>query len=325
MRDYRFDVARVVCMTYIVAFMHLYAYVYPEGRDTYYIPACVAFVDACLGLFTFISGYLLGKKYSFGDEDSCSLWIFYKKRVLRIIPLYFLSLLALWLIGFNEGKATLSGMLCISPFVWVRPRTLWYIPIILCCYLITPLVSRKGIAWRIYSSLGILLLLIGLKFSFPSIDHRLLFNMFFYLIGIVTASCFDWTFKVRYGTLIKMTIVLLFLILLVGGLFTSLYAYSLYKLIVKCLGVFAILFVSEVISDGVFGKKKLLGKLFLYVSYASMACYMFHRFFYWAGELVWNPSDTTVKWIYMAGLVFPVMIVLSFLIQKNYDSMIKRP
>ena len=25
MRDYWFDVARVVCMTYIVAFMHLYA------------------------------------------------------------------------------------------------------------------------------------------------------------------------------------------------------------------------------------------------------------------------------------------------------------
>ena len=34
MRDYRFDVARVVCMTYIVAFMHLYGYVYPQGRVT---------------------------------------------------------------------------------------------------------------------------------------------------------------------------------------------------------------------------------------------------------------------------------------------------
>ena len=324
MRDYRFDVARVVCMTYIVAFMHLYAYVYPEGRDTYYIYACVAFVDACLGLFTFISGYLLGKKYLFGEQGSCSLWLFYKKRILRIIPLYFLSLLALWLIGFNEGRPTISGMLCISPFVWARPRTLWYIPVILCCYLITPLVSRKGLAWRIYSSLCVLLLLIGSTFIFPSIDHRLLFNVFFYLVGIVTASCFDWTFKFSYGNIIKKAIILSFLILLIGGLFTPLYAHSLYKEMVKCVGVFAILFLSESICSFVFGKIKKIGQLFIYVSYASMACYMFHRFFYWVAESVWNQSDTTIKWIYMAGLVYPVMLVISYAIQKTYDYLTRR-
>lgn len=70
MRDYRFDVARVVCMTYIVAFMHLYAYIYPEGKETFYIPACKTFTDSCLGLFTFISGYLLGKKYQFGYDGN---------------------------------------------------------------------------------------------------------------------------------------------------------------------------------------------------------------------------------------------------------------
>lgn len=324
MRDYRFDVARVACMTYIVAFMHLYAYVYPEGRDSYYIPACVAFVDACLGLFTFISGYLLGKKYLFGEQGSCSVWLFYKKRILRIMPLYFLSLLALWLIDFNEGRSTISGMLCISPFVWARPRTLWYIPVILCCNLITPLVSRKGLAWRIYSSLCVLLLLIGSTFIFTSIDHRLLFNMFFYLVGIVTASYFDWTFNFRYGGIIKNAIILSFLILLLGGLFTPLYAHSLYKEMVKCVGVFALLFFSESICSYIFSKKIKFGQLFIYVSYASMACYMFHRFFYWVAERVWNPSDTTIKWIYMAGLVFPVMIVLSYLIQKTYDSMTKK-
>ena len=324
MRDYRFDVARVACMTYIVAFMHLYAYVYPEGRDSYYIPACVAFVDACLGLFTFISGYLLGKKYLFGEQGSCSVWLFYKKRILRIMPLYFLSLLALWLIDFNEGRSTISGMLCISPFVWARPRTLWYIPVILCCYLITPLVSRKGLAWRIYSSLCVLLLLIGSTFIFTSIDHRLLFNMFFYLVGIVTASYFDWTFNFRYGGIIKNAIILSFLILLLGGLFTPLYAHSLYKEMVKCVGVFAILFLSERICSYVFGKIKKFGQLFIYVSYASMACYMFHRFFYWVAENVWNPSDTTVKWLYMAGLVYPVMIVISYAIQKTYYYLTRR-
>jgi hypothetical protein len=55
------------------------------------------------------------------------------------------------------------------------------------------------------------------------------------------------------------------------------------------------------------------------VSYASMACYMFHRFFYWAAEKIWNPSDTSVKWLFMAGLVFPVIIAFSYMIQKMYD------
>lgn len=319
MRDYRFDVARVICMTYIVAFMHLYAYVYPGGRDTYYIPACVAFTDACLGLFTFISGYLLGKKYIFGEHGFGSIWIFYKKRILRIIPLYILSLVALWLIGFNEGRPTISGLLCISPFVWTRPRTLWYIPVILCCYLITPLVSRKGLTWRIYSSVCVLLLLMVLRSLFPSIDPRLVFNMFFYLIGIVTASCFDWTFNIPYGAIIKKTIILSFLILLVGGLYSMLYNHSFYKIVVKVVGVFAVLFISEYISDYVFGKKKRIGQLFEYVSYASLACYMFHRFFYWAAESFWNPSDTSVKWLFMAGLVYPIIIVLSYAIQKAYD------
>ena len=84
------------------------------------------------------------------------------------------------------------------------------------------------------------------------------------------------------------------------------------------IGVFVIFFVSEGIS-------KICGQKIVYlISYASMACYMFHRFFYWVGESVWNPSDTTIKWIYMAGLVFPVMLVLSYLIQKTYDNMTKR-
>ncbi len=147
-RDYRFDVARVLCMTYIVAFVHLWAYIHPEVISANYVhPAFEMLCNSCLGLFTFASGYLLGSKYSFGKEGSSKIWPFYKKRVLRIIPLFLLAALALYLIGFNSAKATFNGLLCISPFVKPRPMTLWYIPVILWCYLITPLVSRNNITW----------------------------------------------------------------------------------------------------------------------------------------------------------------------------------
>ena len=39
---------------------------------------------------------------------------------------------------------------------------------------------------------------------------------------------------------------------------------------------------------------------------------------------MWNPSVTWIKWLYMGALVFPVMIVLSYYIQRYYDLLIKK-
>ena len=46
MREYRFDVVRVVCMTYIVTYIHLYEYIYPNGRMTFYLPICIGMTHA---------------------------------------------------------------------------------------------------------------------------------------------------------------------------------------------------------------------------------------------------------------------------------------
>lgn len=89
-------------------------------------------------------------------------------------------------------------------------------------------------------------------------------------------------------------------------------------------GVFAILFISEAIANVAFKKDSLMSQSIIVISYASMACYMFHRFFFWAGELIWNPTINWVKWLYMAGVIFPIMILLSFYIQKWYDLLINK-
>ena len=39
MREYRFDVVRVVCMTYLIMFFHLYGYIYPHDETPFYTPA----------------------------------------------------------------------------------------------------------------------------------------------------------------------------------------------------------------------------------------------------------------------------------------------
>lgn len=325
-RDLRFDVARVLCMIYVVAFAHLWAYVYTDVNSVLNVhPVIYILSYSCLALFTFASGYLLGIKYSFGKDGNTKIWSFYKKRVLRIIPLFLLAALVLWLIGFNSAKATLNGVLCISPFIKPRPQTLWYIPVILWCYFITPLISRKNFAWRLISGVGLLLAVWLIRHFVNSIDWRFLFNMLLYLVGLVSAPYFNWKFENR--SWIKCLVVVLYVGLLSVTFFKT--PNVLFKRTSAFVGVFALLFVCEYVANLVFhrsasGEVSSIGKLIINVSYASMACYMFHRLFFWAGEMIWNPATVWVKWLYMAGVVFPVMLVLSFYIQKGYDSIIEK-
>lgn len=313
MREYRFDVVRVVCMTYIVTYVHLEEYIYPQGRMTFYFPACIAMTHACLGLFTFISGYLLGSKYCFGRDGNCDVWTFYKKRLLRLFPLFVVASILLWLIDFNDTEATWNGLLCISPFVNPKPRTMYYIPIILWCCLVTPLISRHGLKRRVFNCLLLMTLLLLARFIFPSIDNRFVFNVFFFFVGVVSASCFDWKLNTTSGMTIKIFVVVAFVLLMAVALHYSLLSTTFSIMAFGAIGVFVIFFICEGISN-------LGGHRFFYLfSYATMACYLFHRFFYWLAEIIWNPSDTSVKWVFMVGVVFPVIVVTSYVIQKIYD------
>ena len=332
MREYRFDIVRVVCMTYLVMYFHLYGYIYPQEQMTICTAASTAMAHACLGLFTFVSGYLLGKKYCFGQQGNCDVWTFYKKRILRIIPLFVLSSIVLWLIDFNGTHATLNGLLCISPFVNPKPKTIYYIPIILWCYLVTPLISRRELKWRVLGSLSLFVLLVVARCLFPSIDSRFVFNVFFYLVGVVSASCFDWKFKTSYGTALKTLVVLTFALLVAFAIKYSLLYPTSRQMAVGAIGVFVILFICEGICKLIYSQQgarqnqccRLASFIVEKVSYASMACYMFHRFFYWLAEAVGTPSDTTLKWFYMIGIIFPFIVVLSYIIQKEYDNIVKK-
>ena len=332
MREYRFDVVRVVCMTYLVMYVHLYGYIYPQGRMTFYQPVSIAMAHACLGLFTFVSGYLLGKKYLFGQHGNSDICAFYKKRILRIIPLFVIASIALWLIGFNKGESTVNGLLCISPFVDPKPRTLYYIPIILWCYLATPLLSRYGLRWRVYGSLSIIAVLTVACCLYSSIDNRFVFNVFFYLVGLISASYFEWKFKTPYNTTIKVIAILAFVLTVAIIIHYSKQYSTSAQLGIGAAGVFVILFSCEGITNLFFGSQNSSGhgfkahicKIIGIVSYASMASYMFHRFFYWTAEKIWNPSDASIKWCYMIVVVYPIILALSYTIQKLYDNAVKR-
>ena len=276
-------------MIYVV-FNHLYGYVY-DVISACVIPAHAILGDACLGLFTFCSGYLLGSKYMFGEYSDVNVLEFYRKRILRIFPLFVLSAVVLWLIGFNGTRQTLNGLLCISPFVTPRPRTLWYIPVILLCYAVTPIISRDTLKSRIRNCLIVYILLLGINRLIPTIDGRLLFNVFFYMVGVISSFCFDWKMNFRHGKLMKVLIVLVFILLLCIGQMNDNFHLKLYRRIAGGVSVFTWLFLCEYVSNIFFDSvndmkdlwKTQVCRLIGYISYASMACYMFHRLFFWMG------------------------------------------
>lgn len=103
-----FDIARSICMIYIIGVFHLTQYL-GEQYYLWYNDIDNNFMCACLGTFSLISGLLLGKKYEIHTlKDSL---LFYKKRIVRFYPLFILTTFLLLLIGMNTVKQSIIGLL----------------------------------------------------------------------------------------------------------------------------------------------------------------------------------------------------------------------
>ena len=114
------------------------------------------------------------------------------------------------------------------------------------CYLVTPLISRQRLSWRVYSSLTLFGLLLIARWMFPSIDNRFVFDVLFYFVGVVTAPGFDWKFNIPYGSFVKSGIILVFLFLVAFvSIYTSFLYHPLFQMVLGAAGVFVILFVCE--------------------------------------------------------------------------------
>lgn len=101
---------------------------------------------AILVLFVFLSGYCLGKNELVGQK---SIKVFWKKRILRIYPLFVFSILLLFLVFKYSGikyvsnikqlVLSLLGITCIYP----PPSTLWFVIMLFDFYFLTPLILKK--------------------------------------------------------------------------------------------------------------------------------------------------------------------------------------
>lgn len=125
------------------------------------------FVTGKMGveLFLILSG--IGIYYSLSKCDS--LLVFYKKRILRILPEYLLVSLPIYLVlTVYKGDTIWNFILNISMlnFLWGEGAYFWFVHLIIVCYLIAPFYFKLHTKEVLYKSMPLIVLLMSYIISY---------------------------------------------------------------------------------------------------------------------------------------------------------------
>lgn len=312
-RDHPVDIARAICVLYIVGFWHLF-----ENTEMInMMPYGEYFKNAALATFIFISGYFLGKKYLI--SDIITLRNYFLKRVARLIPLFVLALFSYYVVGFITLKTAILSLTGLSTFFPPQPPTLWFVSMILIFYYLFPLLSGRKILIQILTAISIM----GIAFLADNyllhIDRR----FFYYWPSFVTGIILGRSNLAKYFESWLIFIIMLFAFL--GFSIIHLHDYGslppwLYRMLISITGAFLILSLAHLLA-----KSSILVKAGSIVSYLSMSAYLFHRqvidiiekFIYW-------PDDGWFRVLYLVMFCLPIILFIGYMVQKIYDLLTRR-
>lgn len=298
-----FDVARALCVLYIVAFWHLLNYFPSIKLNGMSLQVCSSITIVVLGTFTFMSGFFL-KKYVIETLDDVKL--FYWKRFKRFYIPYLVCLTVLFLGGwFESGKQFVLSLIGLSTYIGSSPNTVWYFSMLMSFYALTPILLylKKRNHFYFYAlTFG----LICLYVLFSRIN-----GMYFpfYLLGILVA---DKHLKVLTSKWIyTITFMISFILLLYvqnewGGLLTWKY------FLIFC-GIFLIIKLSQSLCCNA------SLKFWNLLAYSSMMAYLYHRIHYKVIGLIISPDGiTNIILFVIVGVIS--LFFISYWLQKIYDN-----
>lgn len=311
------DIARVLCLFWIVGIWHFINYF--DFRYKEELLDCSGITAGVLSCFTFLSGLFLGKKEMTPVD-------FYKKRFARFYPLYFISALSLFLVGwFDSFKQFIYTILGLSSFVLPQPKTLWYFSMLMVFYLITPLIKYKTIIIKGRADLSnilsiivngiIIYLLFYLLNEVSRIDPLFLKYYWPYLIGILTPlSVVNYIDNYKY---------IICPISLCLSYFSDFYFQD-YFLRSQFIGITYLVFIisASSIIDGIIND--MIRKFFVFLSYSSMSAYLFHRQIHGSFLKALGYSKESLLEGYWYLVIIITVFVVAYFIQKIYDRLIER-
>lgn len=310
-RNQAIDIIRGYCMIYVVGICHLSQYL---GKS-YYLYNNIygnSISWSCLGAFSLISGYLIGKKYNCDTfKDALE---FYKRRLVRFYPLFFIASISLLVIGFNDLMQTFYALVGMAPFVSHKPLTLWYISMIMLFYLVSPIVLIQPAKRRLVRCMLVLLTVVVCRL-FIYMDLRFLFNLLFYLVGI-SAACIPFH-KALEGKKYIYGVLALYILLFIN---LDLVGHSIVRRLVDIVGVFVIVGLAKLINNAISHNNRII----LFLSYVSMSAYLFHRLIYWICLQIFSPHATVETALYLIFVALPIGLAFAYFVQKLYDKIVSR-
>lgn len=291
-------------MVWIVAYWHLCEYLGIDCNNA----ISSTLTHSVLATFTLFSGFFLGQKAIPAHE-------FYKKRLLRFYPLFFLACLLMFIGGggiksFFQLLTSITGL---SVFWLPQPPTLWYMTMLILFYIITPPILYMRSKWNIKGVLFIgfcVEICFCLVNKFHPIDEKVILYFPFYVVGLLIP-------KAKYLLMEKNRWVIFIFSLLIFLAFLK-YPLGLLRLL---LGVSIILSLSCIIGKSVLGGG--LCKLFGLLSYASLSAYLFHRHIFKCFKMIFANEDGIIPVLYAPIMIIGVFTIAYFL-QYGYDLILNK-
>ena len=173
------DWLRSLCMLYIIGHWHIRSYV---DYDVVYTNIEEHLTTCVLATFTFLSGY-----FSFSNRINTytDVLLYYKRKLLRIYPLFVIACVGMFICGYNTKEVTIRAILGIGELSPSFPVTLWYASMLLLFFFLTPyLLFQKNVKARFLTFFLLEITLYVLSLCINA-DGRLFFYWIFYYLGIV--------------------------------------------------------------------------------------------------------------------------------------------
>jgi peptidoglycan/LPS O-acetylase OafA/YrhL len=314
-RNHAIDALRALSVLYIVGYWHLFNYV--QGFPGYANLGTEGLKDIILGTFTFTSGYLLAGKAL--QLQWAEVFTFYRRRLLRIYPLYAAALLLFLMAGLTEKTVAVKGLLLISMFAPPAPPTLWFITMIMIFYLVAPLMihtAERPFSFLVLCGLMVAGLVVFHRLVNP-LDLRILLYFPAFALGVAVARQPILRQGIQRGRWPLTLLALLSYLPFQVGSEGSLPGVGL-LLPLTLIGTL-VLFAQ---AEHYLGRRP--NMLIFAISYASFCLYLFHRLVYKLLYTIYFPDAPLDQFIYLLGLGFSSALVLSYLIQKGYDQSLAR-
>lgn len=297
-------------MLYIVGFWHLFNYT--KAYPGYFNPVTTRLTVVVLGLFTLVSGYLMGKKDM--NLTGSSLQSYYRSRFLRIYPPFLAALSIFFAMGAFKTGTLIKSALLLAMFWGPTPPTLWFITMIVCFYAIAPwMIHERGqSAWR-YLVLGLIIQLILLANvtlgSQPDVRIWMYFPCF-------AAGLYMGKHPVSRAGIGTTLAVLTF----VGSIFLSVFArdtveQSLWSMPMALFGAVTVF----LLLTGPWLRITRLPAVVTYLSTASYFMYLTHRPVLVVLHRIYQPTSGPAQVAYLMLVGIPFIVWAAWHLQNQYD------